>query len=166
MDHTDDVTIRPAAPEDLSELGRMGERLCHGHHELDPERFFVLENMAQGYTRFLGREIANDDAVVLAAEAGGRPVGYAYGRMEGREWNSLRDACAVGVDLYVAPEWRGRGVGRRLCEALVGAFADRGAPRIVVHAAARNERAVAFYESLGFRPTMVELTRELGDPGE
>jgi hypothetical protein len=30
-------------------------------------------------------------------------VGYAYGRLEPRDWNSLRDACGVGVDLVVVP---------------------------------------------------------------
>jgi ribosomal protein S18 acetylase RimI-like enzyme len=159
------VSVRAATPEDMPQLGRMGERLCRDHHELDPDRFFILDDMAPGYGRFLARELENEAVVLLVAEVEGRIAGYAYGRMEDRDWNSLRDACAVGVDLYVAPDLRDRGIGRRLCEALVRAFEQRGAPRVVVHAAARNERAVAFYESLGFRPTMVELTRERSGGG-
>jgi ribosomal protein S18 acetylase RimI-like enzyme len=161
MEHTDAIVIRPAAPADLPAVGRMGEALCRSHHELDPERFFVWDDMASGYTWWLGQELANKDVVLFVAEDEGRIVGYAYGRMEEREWNSLRDACGVGIDLFVDPEARMRGVGRRLCEEFMRALQSRGAPRIIIQAAARNEGAVAFYRSLGFRPTMIEMAREL-----
>ena len=88
-------------------------------------------------------------------------VGYAYGRLEPRDWNSLRDACGVGVDLMVVPGVRGRGVGRALVEALCQALAARGAPRVVIEVATRNLRAQAVFARLGFRPTLLELTREL-----
>jgi RimJ/RimL family protein N-acetyltransferase len=36
-----------------------------------------------------------------------------------------------------------------------------GAPRVVLMAAWRNESARALFARLGFRPTMVEMTREV-----
>lgn len=38
----------------------------------------------------------------------------------------------------------------------------RGAPRVVLLSAARNESAQRLFERLGFRHTMVEMTREAG----
>ena len=37
---------------------------------------------------------------------------------------------------------------------------DRGAPRVMLSTAARNENAQAAFSALGFRRTMIEMTRE------
>jgi ribosomal protein S18 acetylase RimI-like enzyme len=106
---------------------------------------------------------------VLAAISRGRRseqlVGYAYGRLEGRDWNTLRDPAGVGVDLYVAPRARRHGAGRQLLEALARELVRRGAPRVVIQVAARNARALAIFERMGFRRTMVELAVEAGELG-
>jgi ribosomal protein S18 acetylase RimI-like enzyme len=87
-------------------------------------------------------------------------IGYAYGRLEPRDWSSLRDRCGVGIDLSVDPAARGRGAGRLLAEALSRALFAKGAPRVVLFAAAKNRPAQRFFRSLGFRPTMVEMALE------
>jgi ribosomal protein S18 acetylase RimI-like enzyme len=96
---------------------------------------------------------------VLAARAGRELVGYAYGRLEPRDWSTLRDRCGVGVDLWVEPAARGVGVGARLVEALAEALGRLGAERVVLDVAARNPGAARLFERMGFRPTMLELTR-------
>jgi RimJ/RimL family protein N-acetyltransferase len=163
---SDPIVVREAEKDDLPALARLGAGLSRMHHRLDPRRFFVVPDMETGYAWWLGKERRNPAAVVLAAVRRGRGgvervVGYAYGRLEPRDWNSLRDACGVGVDLVVVPGVRGRGVGRALVEALCQALAARGAPRVVIEVAARNPRAQAVFARLGFRPTLLELTREL-----
>jgi ribosomal protein S18 acetylase RimI-like enzyme len=160
------VTVRLARPADLPALARMGAKLARAHHAWDPERFFAPEEpLEDGYAWWLGKELENPRAVVLAAVAGrGRVVGYAYGRIEPRDWNSLRDRCGVGVDLWVEPEARRAGVGRRLVESLVAALGERGAPRVIIGVAERNRDAQRAFARLGFRRTMVELTRELAPP--
>jgi GNAT superfamily N-acetyltransferase len=94
---------------------------------------------------------------VLAAVRRGRIVGYAYGRLEGRDWNTLREACGIGVDLVVEARARGAGIGRRLLAELVRGLGQRGAPWVAIHVAERNPRARRLFASLGFRPTMVEM---------
>jgi ribosomal protein S18 acetylase RimI-like enzyme len=158
--------VRPARPADIPALARMGAQLARAHHAWDPERFFLPEEpLDDGYAWWLGKELLNPRAVVLAAIAPRRRVvGYAYGRLEPRDWNSLRDRCGVGVDLWVEPDARRSGVGRRLVEALVAALAERGAPRIVIGVAARNRDAQRVFARMGFRRTVVELTREVAAP--
>jgi RimJ/RimL family protein N-acetyltransferase len=41
-----------------------------------------------------------------------------------------------------------------------------GAPRVVLHTAAKNEAAQRMFAKLGWRPTMVEMTREVEPPDE
>jgi ribosomal protein S18 acetylase RimI-like enzyme len=158
---TPPLEIREADAADLPALARLGARLAREHHAMDPARFFAPEEpLEDGYAWWLGKERANPRAVVLAAARRGRIVGYAYGRIEPRDWNLLRDRCGVGVDIWVEPRARRAGVGSALLEALVAALAGRGAPRVVIHVAARNARAARLFGARGFRETMVELTRE------
>jgi RimJ/RimL family protein N-acetyltransferase len=158
--------VREATDEDLPALASLGARLARMHHRFDPRRFFVVPGMEEGYAWWLGKERRNRKAVVLAAVRVGRGgketvVGYAYGRLEPRDWNSLREGCGVGIDLMVEPRARRAGVGAALVEALAAGLARRGAPRVVIQVASQNPEAQAVFGRLGFRPTMVEMTREL-----
>jgi RimJ/RimL family protein N-acetyltransferase len=158
--------VREATEADLPALARLGARLARLHHRFDPRRFFVVPGMEKGYAWWLGKERKNRKAIVLAAIRTGRAgketvVGYAYGRIEPRDWNSLRETCGVGIDLMVEPRARRAGVGSALVEALAEGLARRGAPRVVIQVASLNPQAQAVFARLGFRPTMVEMTREL-----
>jgi len=157
--------VREATAADLPALARLGARLSRMHHRLDPRRFFVVPAMEEGYAWWLGKERRNRKAVVLAAVRIGRGgkesvVGYSYGRIEPRDWNSLREECGVGIDVMVEPRARRSGVGAALVEALAAGLARRGAPRVVIQVASQNPAAQAVFARLGFRPTMVEMTRE------
>lgn len=155
------VEIRQAERSDLPALARLGAKLAREHHALDPDRFFAPEEpIEEGYAWWLGKELSNPRAAVLAAKAGRAVLGYAYGRIEPREWNTLRDRCGVGVDLWVEPPARGAGIGARLVEALADALERRGAERVVIDVAARNPKAARLFARMGFRPTMLEMTRE------
>ena len=117
--------------------------------------------MEHGYAWWLGKELLNPRAVPLVAVRRGRPIGYAYGRIERRDWNTLRERCAVGVDLWVTPRARRGGAGRLLLEALVERFAARKQPRLVLQVASGNTLARRIFAGMGFRETLVELAREL-----
>jgi ribosomal protein S18 acetylase RimI-like enzyme len=155
------VEIRPPGRAELPALARLGAKLAREHHAMDADRFFLPdEPIEDGYAWWLGKELANPRAVVLGAWSGSAAVGYAYGRIEPRDWNRLRDRCGLGVDLWVEPEARGAGLGARLLEALAASLADRGAERVVIDVAARNPKAARLFRRMGFRPTMTEMTRE------
>lgn len=148
--------------EDGPALGRFGAALARQHHAFDPRRFMLPEGIEAGYRSWLLREARDSEAVVLVAVQGEAPVGYAYGRLEARDWNLLLDACGGFHDLWVDETARRTGVGRLLAEALIRRLEALGAPRIVLMAAAQNASAQRLFTSLGWRATMVEMTRESG----
>lgn len=158
---TEAVTVRPLGPEDLEVVSRLAEKLVHLHHAFDGDRFFVPEKVAEGYAWWFAKELARPEVVLLAAEHDGRLVGYVYARLEERDWNMLLDAAGAIHDIWVEDEARGHGVARALMSAAIEALRAKGAPRVVLHAAAKNTGAQELFERLGFRRTMVEMTLEL-----
>jgi GNAT superfamily N-acetyltransferase len=55
-------------------------------------------------------------------------------------------------DLFVLPDWRGRGVGRALLQHLAQIAVARGCGRMEWSVLNWNEPAIRFYRSLGARP--------------
>jgi ribosomal protein S18 acetylase RimI-like enzyme len=157
-------TVRRARPADLATIGRLGALLVEEHHGFDSRRFMAATGRtAEGYASWIGSQLAEKDVVVLVAEEDGNVVGYAYAAVEGTDWMSLRGPAGVVHDLVVDPGSRRRGVGRLLLEATVAHLRSTGAPRVVLSTAEQNEPAQRLFASLGFRRTMIEMTKEL-DP--
>jgi ribosomal protein S18 acetylase RimI-like enzyme len=157
----DDLEIRAATRADLGELGKMAGELVRMHHALDPLRFFLVPDVDAGYAHFLGSQLDDPDTILLTAWRGGARVGYAYARLEGRDWNLLLDACGALHDIYVTKGERRRGVASALLLDVSRRLRERGAPRVVLGAAAPNAAAQEFFARHGFRRTMVEMTCEL-----
>ena len=153
--------IRPADAADLPAVSRLAADLVRMHHRLDPRRFMLVEPIEEGYQWFFSRELASRDARILVAEENGQILGYAYATLEARNWNDLLDACGKLNDLYVDAGARRRGLARALVDATFAWFRERQAPRVVLLSAWQNPDAHAFFEALGFRRTMLEMTAEL-----
>jgi ribosomal protein S18 acetylase RimI-like enzyme len=68
---------------------------------------------------------------------------------------------AVVEDLIVAPETRGRGVGKAMLDWIAAESRARGIRRLFLESGVNNERAHGFFEREGFRPTSVVMMREL-----
>lgn len=88
-------------------------------------------------------------AEAAIAYAGGTPVAFAlffrsFSTFAGRPGLYLED-------LFVLPEWRGRGVGRRLMIHLARLAVERGYARMEWAVLDWNEPAIGFYRRLGAR---------------
>lgn len=155
------ITIRPAAAADEAALGRLGVELLRVHHGFDVARFMAPgPNTEEGYGRFLAAEHANDDTLVLVAERGGEIVGYVFAGVEPRSWKELRDRAGFIHDVLVVESARGTSTGERLVEAAAAWLLGRGVPRVMLWTAEKNVYAQRLFERLGFRRTMIEMTRE------
>jgi ribosomal protein S18 acetylase RimI-like enzyme len=155
------LTVRLATAADAPALGRLGALLVRVHHEFDPLRFLAATPQTEaGYGRFLASQVAAEDAFVLVAERGGEVVGYAYATLEGHDWMSLRGPAGALHDLAVDPDHRRTGAGRALLDEMLRTLASHGAPRVVLSTAYANGMAQRLFAAAGFRPTMIEMTRE------
>jgi ribosomal protein S18 acetylase RimI-like enzyme len=156
------LVTRRATRNDLRHIGRLGALLVAAHHEFDSRRFLTATSRTKGaYASFLGMQLDAPDAAVFVAEENATVIGYAYVALEGYDYMALRGPGGILHDIVVDPECRGRGVGRRLLEAAVAFVQSRGLSQLVLSTAERNEAAQGFFASVGFRRTMIEMTREL-----
>jgi ribosomal protein S18 acetylase RimI-like enzyme len=157
------ITVRTATTADLPAVAKLAARLVRYHYDLDPKRYLLAENLEAGYERFLGSELKNKDAVVLVAMGDdGSVAGYAYGRLEPRNWNDLLEACGKLHDVFVDDPARKHGAGEALVREMCARLESLGAPRVLLLTASQNAAGQALFEKVGFRKTMLEMTREAG----
>lgn len=138
-----DITIRSASEADIPLILRFIKALAE-------------------YERMAGEVTATEDglrgslfgparaAEVLIASDDGNPVGFAlffhnYSTFLGQQGLYLED-------LFVIPEARHRGVGKRLLAHLARLAVERGCGRFEWTVLDWNEPAIRFYKSLGARP--------------
>jgi RimJ/RimL family protein N-acetyltransferase len=95
---------------------------------------------------FIGSHIEPDNSTLLLAEDGGRIVGII-----GFLGRTLADERHVGeFGLSVAKEYRGRGIGAALIEALLEWAPSHGIARIEARSWASNPGATKLYQRMGF----------------
>jgi len=84
----------------------------------------------------------------LCAKLDGKIVGYAYARLEPRDWNALLDTHGALHDILVADEARRQGIGKKLLERTLSELRARGAARVVLHSATKTWRRTSFSQPL------------------
>ena len=93
---------------------------------------------------------SEDDAAVrrclLVAEAEGRVVGFAVGKVIGAGADGVGELESVAVDGAV----RRMGVGRALCEAVIAWCKGQGAAAVELEVRAGSGGAIGLYTGLGF----------------
>jgi len=91
---------------------------------------------------------AGDEEVGFVAVAADRWVGMARGYLE--------PPVAHLIAVYVTPDWRQRGIGRAVSQAVVAWARERAATAVLLSVSDWNDDARRVYESIGFVPTGVQ----------
>jgi ribosomal protein S18 acetylase RimI-like enzyme len=136
--------------------------LVETHYDFDQKRFMAPHaNTAEGYGWFLNSQLKDEDVVVLVAERDGSVIGYVYAGLEPRSWKELREPAGFIHDVFVEESSRRLGAAQLLLEAAIEWLQAHGAPRVMLWTAEHNPAAQRLFDRLGFRRTMIEMTREL-----
>ena len=132
------LTLRPIKPEDVDELTAI-----------------VTASEWWSYDSSLG----DDPAFVI--EIDGRRAGW-LGFYE----EETPDYRYASVDIMLAPAFQDRGLGPEAITAVIRWLAsERGHRRFTIDPAAHNERAIAAYKKVGFKPVGVMRRYERGRDG-
>ena len=136
-------TVRAATPDDVGVVLQLVRELAA--YEREPDAVEATEQM-------LAEALFGDAPVAHChlAELDGEVVGFALWYVSFSTWKGLPGLWLE--DLFVRPEARGEGLGRRLLEALAAVCVERGWARFEWWVLDWNTPAHGFYASLGARP--------------
>ncbi len=142
------IDIREVRPEEYEEAGRITASAWREFLPADPDPEW--EAYVAEIADIRGRA---GRTLVLGAFEDDRPLGTVtleVDRKIGNEGIPLAPDAANVRMLGVAPEARGRGVGRALMEAVIAEALARGKRAVTLNTAERMRSAVALYEAIGF----------------
>ncbi len=140
---TASFTIRPAGPDDAEVLANLVRDLAI---------YEKLEHLAQATPddfrwHLFGPRPAAEAAL---AEVGGEPAGFA---LWFSNFSTFRGQPGLYLeDIFVRPEFRGRGIGKALLASLARLAVERGCGRLEWSVLDWNAPSIAFYRALGARP--------------
>lgn len=79
----------------------------------------------------------------IVAESGGEIIGYIIGRQK-------NDQVKI-ISLAVKPDFRQKGIGKKLTNFLIHRFKKEGVKEISLNVRVKNKIGIAFYQKLGFK---------------
>ncbi|MEE2786162.1 MAG: GNAT family N-acetyltransferase [Myxococcota bacterium] len=160
---TDSILVREASAHDLESISGLWRALIAHHEPLNPRLYGLEAHSEVTYQALVRRQLRDAHGMVIVAVDGQRIVGYLMGAEGYRSPVYTRRRVGMIYDMFVDPDYRRHGVGRRLVEAAVTTFRAAGLEDIQVNYDPTNEAARAFWSALGFGVLLVEAYRTYGD---
>jgi len=148
---SDDTTIRLATVEDVPIIVHHRRAMFTDMGHTDPAG---LDAMCESFAPYLVRAIAEGTYRGWLAQTGdGRVV--AGGGLIVHEWPSrpvipAKPCRAYILNLYTKPEYRGRGIARRIVTEIIEWCRTQGLSSVSLHASTAGRH---LYETMGFEPT-------------
>jgi len=149
------VKIRPLSLDNIKDIVRIEERIERELGIINEERMEYLKEA----TRY---NIERSDPMMsLGAELDENIVGFIIGEIRIWEFGIGEKTGWIRI-LGVDPDFQGRGIGRKLGEALLEHFERRGIKRVRTMAEWYTGDLISFFKSLGFNMlNMIPLEKEL-----
>jgi ribosomal protein S18 acetylase RimI-like enzyme len=153
------VEIRRATLKDIKEILPVWGQLAVFHSTLDPV-FTPSPQWSREYGIYLRSLITRDDAIAVVAKDEGEVVGYAVGRVTMLPPFFQERYRGYIHDVFVKPQVRRHGVGRRLVDAILQWLRQQEVTLVELTVATNNE-AITFWERLGFSVYMQQMKKDL-----
>ncbi|BCP55670.1 phosphinothricin acetyltransferase [Kaistia sp. 32K] len=141
----DDLRIRPVAADDLAAITAI-----YRHAVLHGTASFEIEPPSEAEMRRRYDALLQGGHPYLVATTGDELLGYAYA---GPYRPRAAYRSTVEDSIYLAPGAQGRGLGRRLLQALIEAATEAGFRQMIgVIGDSQHQASIRLHASLGFRP--------------
>lgn len=172
------MDLRPLPPEETAVRRYVEELWLPYHRELeatverhaladdvdlvDEEVEFRLDRLAaEDYDAWVAIEGASDDGDL--ATAGGALTGFVTAELDDAPSVFDRPDRVIVGDLYVREPYRGTGLATDLVGIVAEHARERGCTQVELDVDVDNERAIAFYEKLGFEPVRRRMAIDVED---
>ena len=161
MNDTDTMTIRRAAPQDISAISELLRQVCHVHHGGRPDLF--QPNGVKYTPAQLAAMLGDDSRPIFVAETDGEVKGYAFCVFK----QHPHDTCVTDIktlyidDLCVDEHCRGQHIGQRLYEYVLAFAKESGCYNVTLNVWSCNPGAIHFYERCGLVPQKIGMEKIL-----
>jgi ribosomal protein S18 acetylase RimI-like enzyme len=156
------MILRPARLEDEPAIFALTERLAD--FPLPPGR--TAREIALADNPIIHAQLTDpkDDALCVVADAGDEGIAGVIFANTRRDYFNQSLVAYIEV-LAVEKAAAGRGVARRLMEAVEVWARQRGMPTVELSVFAANVRARGFYEHLGYQPEFIRYAKRIRPAG-
>lgn len=147
------LVYRNVAASDQDSLPPMARRVFTQTfaHLFDPAAFSAFCDSAYGENGSMKADLLDSRIRWRIAEVQGEPVGYAKLRPLAAPAPAPAPGALELQQIYVAPEWHGKGVAKELLDWCVSSARQLGSTELYLTVFDHNEKAKAFYSKNGFR---------------
>jgi GNAT superfamily N-acetyltransferase len=153
------VTIRSAALSDLERLLDFEQAIIEAERPFDATirdgagvRYYDLEPL-----------LSSPDAEVMVAEIDSEIIGSGFARIERSDAYLKHDEHSYLGFMYVVPEYRGRGVNKRIIAALEKWSFSKGVTEMQLEVYVENAGAVRAYEKSGYSRLILTMRKGLAE---
>ena len=171
MDHqrrpkaTERVRVRPYRADDFKFVRQLfAEYTDHEKGRLAAKGLVYTWDFEQRYLKSLPKQTRRG-GVFLVATVGERRAGWIAAvrrrRKENWAWDATARSSGLILELHVASEFRGRGIGRRLLVLVGEHFRSQGSDWVSLGLFPTNSEAGRLYEKLGFQPVYLFMGKQL-----
>jgi GNAT superfamily N-acetyltransferase len=147
------IKTRPAALTDLPTLLRFEQGVISAERPFD----CTLGNEIHYYD--LEMMITAPHIQLLVAQLDGELIGSGYARIEDAKPYLVHSQHAYLGFMYTVPEHRGKGVNKKIIEALKEWSVSKGITELTLDVYQENESAIKAYEKIGFVKHLVNMRR-------
>jgi len=123
----------------------------------------IVPSEANGdkWVEFVREGLASGRNFLLVAKSGGMVVGFALASIF-RDY-PLEISKTIGVidDVYVLPEFRGRGIGKKLAVECLNRMKAAGVTAVTLQVLTENKTATRLYEKLGFKTYRYGMIKQI-----
>ena len=150
------IIIRKATLHDLETLFVFEQGVITAERPFD-------STLKTGHTNYydIKKMITAADVELVVAEFNAELIGCGYARIENAKPYLKHPQHAYLGFMYVAPQHRGKGVNKKIMDALVKWACTKNITELRLDVYQNNEAAIRAYEKVGFTKHMVEMRMEI-----
>jgi len=148
------IRIRKARVDDTARLADLWHEMATFHARRGAY-WRVRRGCKRGFEEHIAKTIRAGEAGVFVAHDRGALVGFAVGAIASRARCFVEKDHGLIGDIAVTADYRGRGIGEKLCRRVIRWFTAHGLETAEVRVATANPVSTAFWAKMGFEPYMV-----------
>ncbi len=119
------------------------------------------EENAEKWVKLAQSGISRETVLLLVARIGSKTVGYAFANVSEQSLFNRSESFCFLNDVYVAPEFRRKGIGRRMISECLRRMKAKGFQYVRLTVLPQNKIAFGIFKELGFETFMYGMKKEL-----